>query len=36
MLRDIELTSPYMHDGSIKTLIDVDVFTTVAATPIFI
>ena len=22
-LRDIELTSPYMHDGSIKTLIDV-------------
>ncbi len=23
MLRDLELTSPYMHDGSIKTLIDV-------------
>lgn len=22
-LRDLELTSPYMHDGSIKTLIDV-------------
>lgn len=23
MLRDVELTAPYMHDGSLKTLIDV-------------